>query len=64
LPEEPVEEIQNEEDAASVLGLGDAPGEAPAEGAPPPVEPAPAEPAAPQPAGDRLAQPASGQPPA
>ena len=59
MPEEPVEEIQNEDDAADALGLGEAPSEAPAEGEPAPVEPAP-----PQAEGDRLAQPAAGQPPA
>ena len=64
LPEEPVEEIQNEADAENVLGLGDAPGESPSEGEPAPVDAAPVEPASPQPGGDRLAQPASGQPPA
>ncbi len=62
LPEEPVEEIQNEGDAATVLGLS--PGESPADGAPAPVETTPAEPASPPPAGDRLAQPAASQPPA
>jgi hypothetical protein len=62
MPEEPVEEIQNEDDAASVLGV--APDGSPAEAEPTPVESAPDEPAPPQPEGDRLAQPAARQPPA
>jgi chemotaxis protein MotB len=61
LPEEPVEEIQNEAEAAQVLGLG---GEEPADGEQPPApadeEQAPVEGAP----ADRLAQPAPGQPPA
>jgi chemotaxis protein MotB len=60
LPEEPVEEIQNEADAAQVLGVGAAPADAPADSAAPiapGAEPEPA-PAAP-PAGERLAQPAA-----
>ena len=52
LPEEPVEEIQNEADAAQILGLGEAPAE-PASGEAPPAEPGA------QPASDRLAQPAT-----
>ena len=53
LPEEPIEEIQNEADAAQILGLGAAPadGESPA---------TPAESPASEPAGDRLAQPEPG----
>jgi chemotaxis protein MotB len=53
LPEEPIEEIQNESDAAEILGLGAAPadGDVPA---------APAESPDTAPAGDRLAQPEPG----
>ena len=52
LPEEPIEEIQNEADAAQILGLG-----APADGESPAT---PAESPASEPAGDRLAQPEPG----
>jgi chemotaxis protein MotB len=55
LPEEPIEEIQNEDDAAQILGLGEP--DAPADGAP---SSAPEEPPAPLPEGDRLAQPEPG----
>jgi hypothetical protein len=56
MPEEPVEEIENEADAAQVLGLGEAAGDAPAElPAPPADAPAVSPDAAPE--GDRLAQP-------
>jgi chemotaxis protein MotB len=48
LPEEPVEQIQDEADAAQVLGLGEAPAESPE-----------AAPDAAPPVGDRLAQPAA-----
>jgi hypothetical protein len=53
LPEEPIEEIESESDAAEVFGVGE----------PESAEP-PAAPAEPQPAGDRLAQPAPGSNPA
>jgi chemotaxis protein MotB len=62
LPEEPVEEIENEADAVQVLGVGVESGEVPADL---PVAPSePAAPAAAPPAGDRLAQPAPDRPPA
>jgi chemotaxis protein MotB len=63
LPEEPMAEIQNEADAAQVLGLGDAPAGDPASDEPPPADPA-ASPEATEPAGDRLAQPAAERGPA
>jgi chemotaxis protein MotB len=54
LPEEPIEEIQNEADAAEVLGVDAAPADAPAD------EEAPANaPESVPPAGERLAQPAA-----
>jgi chemotaxis protein MotB len=55
LPEEPMEEIQTEEDAAQVLGVGGTPDAMPAEG----DAPAPIDPGAAEPAGDRLARPAA-----
>ena len=62
VPEEPIEEIQNEEDAAQVLGLGEAPVDVPAGTEPvPATEPPPADAA---PAGERLAQPEAGRNPA
>jgi chemotaxis protein MotB len=56
LPEEPMEEIQNQFDAEVVLGGDDVPGAAPAE-APEGAPAAPVEPAAPE-TRERLAQPA------
>jgi chemotaxis protein MotB len=64
LPEEPIEEIQNEADAAQVLGLGEAPVKAPggtelvptAEPDTPPPHAAPAS--------ERFAQPEAGRNPA
>ena len=62
VPEEPIEEIQNEADAAQVLGLGEAPADVPAGTEPAPAtEPPPADAA---PAGERLAQPEAGRNPA
>jgi len=61
LPEEPVEEIRDEADAAQVLGLGVAP--APGAEASPPLDPA-VSPDAAEPAGDRLAQPTAERGPA
>ncbi len=63
VPEEPIEEIQNEADAAQVLGLGEAPVDVPAGTEPVPrrAEPPPADAA---PAGERLAQPEAGRNPA
>jgi chemotaxis protein MotB len=58
LPEEPIEEIENEADAAQVLGLGAAPVETPTGEEAQPE--APSEP----PAGERLAQPVAGRNPA
>ena len=61
LPEEPMEEIQNEADATQVLGV-DA---APADQEPQPATPSePAAPDAAPPAGERLAQPVAGRNPA
>jgi chemotaxis protein MotB len=61
LPEEPIEEIQNETDAAQALGLGATPAD-PSSDPDAPPQPA-AEPASPPPADERLAQPAtSGNP--
>jgi chemotaxis protein MotB len=61
LPEEPIEEVENEADAAQVLGLGAAPTEAPA-GAD--LQPAASREPAAAPAGERLAQPVAGRNPA
>jgi chemotaxis protein MotB len=62
LPEEPIEEIQNEADAEQVLGLGAAPADALEGGPAAPVEPqTPSDATAP--AGDRLAQPSPGRGP-
>jgi len=65
LPEEPIEEIENEADAAQVLGLGTTPAEVPAGEESEPAAPSePATPAAAPPAGERLAQPVAGRNPA
>jgi hypothetical protein len=65
LPEEPVEEIQNEADAAQVLGLGELPADEPAgEASEPAIEGAPDAPEESAPPGERLAQPAAGRNPA
>jgi hypothetical protein len=64
LPEEPMEEIQTEEDAAQVLGPGGTAEESPAEGESTPAPIAPAAPESTEPAGDRLAQPTAGGNPA
>jgi chemotaxis protein MotB len=57
LPEEPIEEIQNEADAAQVLGVDAAPTDAPIDEE---ASPAPAtDPESAPPAGERLAQPAA-----
>jgi chemotaxis protein MotB len=58
LPEEPIEEIENEADAAQVLGLGAAPVETPT------GEEAQPEAPSESPAGERLAQPVAGRNPA
>jgi chemotaxis protein MotB len=57
MPEELIEEIQNESDAAQALGLGDAAEGLPDDGSAPAALPESAEPA-----GDRLAQPSAGGP--
>jgi hypothetical protein len=65
LPEQPIEEIENEADAAEVLGVGAAPADAPAGQEPQPAaQTEPAVPDAPPPDGERLAQPAAGRNPA
>jgi chemotaxis protein MotB len=57
LPEEPVEEIQNETDAAQVLGFGEAPTDSPGDTEPLPAAEPDAPPTNAAPAGERLAQP-------
>jgi chemotaxis protein MotB len=54
IPEEPIEEIQNEADAAEVLGVDAAPADAPADQETPATEPESV-----PPPGERLAQPAA-----